>query len=34
MFDDEFYSVIGDILEELIDKQIREDALQYVNTDD
>ena len=34
MFDDEFYSVIGDVLQELIDKQINEDALQYVNTDD
>ena len=34
MFDDEFYSVIGKILEELIQKQMNEDALQYVNTDD
>ena len=34
MFDDEFYSVIGKVLEELIEKQMNEDALQYVNTDD
>ena len=34
MFDGEFYSVIGKILEELIQKQMNEDALQYVNTDD
>ena len=34
MFDDEFYSVIGKVLEELIDKQMKEEALQYVNTDD
>ena len=34
MFDDDFYSIIGKILEELIQKQLNEDALQYVNTDD
>jgi len=34
MFDDEFYSVIGKILEELIRKQMNEEDLQYVNTDD
>ena len=34
MFDDEFYSVSGKVLEELIEKQMNEDALQYVNTDD
>jgi len=34
MFDDDFYSVIGKILEELLEQQMNEDALQYVNTDD
>lgn len=34
MFGDDFYSVIGKILEELLEQQMNEDALQYVNTDD
>jgi hypothetical protein len=34
MFDDEFYSVIGKVLEELIREQMNEEDLQYVNTDD
>ena len=34
MFDDDFYKVIGDVLTDILEKQMKEDALQYVNTDD
>lgn len=31
---DDFFELIGKILEELIRKQLKQDELQYVNTDD
>ena len=34
MFDDDFYKVIGDVLTDILEQQMKEDALQYVNTDD
>jgi len=33
MFDDDFYKVIGDVLTDILEQQMKEDALQYVNTD-
>jgi hypothetical protein len=34
MLDDDLYQLMGDILTDLIEQQVNEDALQYVNTDD
>tara|TARA_B110000305_G_C18939335_1_gene403194 strand:- start:249 stop:539 length:291 start_codon:yes stop_codon:yes gene_type:complete len=33
MFDDEFYSVIGKVLEAILQENINEGELEYVNTD-
>lgn len=33
-FGDEFFDLAGQILEDIIDQQIEEDSVQYVNTDD
>jgi hypothetical protein len=34
MFDDDFYKVIGDVLQDILREQLDKDELQYVNTDD
>ena len=34
MMGDDFFQLIGDILVDIIEKQMKEDNLQYVNTDD
>jgi len=34
MFDDDFYKVIGDVLQDILREQIEQDSMQYVNTDD
>jgi hypothetical protein len=34
MFDDDFYQVIGDVLQDILREQIEQDSMQYVNTDD
>lgn len=34
MFDDTFFNLIGDILQDIIMRQLEEESLQYVNTDD
>jgi len=34
MFDDEFYKIIGDVLQDILREQIDKDELQYVSTDD
>ena len=33
-FKDEFFNLIGDILYDIMDKQLEDGSLQYVNTDD
>ena len=33
-FNDDFFQLIGDILHDLIDQQVNEENLEYVNTDD
>jgi hypothetical protein len=34
MIGEDFFKLIGDILVDIMEKQIEEDSLQYVNTDD
>ena len=34
MFGEDFYQVIGDVLQDIIREQIEQDSMQYVNTDD
>ena len=34
MFDDDFYKVIGYVLQDILREQLDKDELQYVNTDD
>ena len=34
MFGEDFYQVIGDVLQDIIREQLNEGQLQYVNTDD
>ena len=33
-FNDDFFQLLGDILQDLIDQQVNEENMQYVNTDD
>ena len=33
-FDEEFFTLIGDILVDIMDSQLKEDSLEYINTDD
>ena len=33
-FNDDFFNLIGDILYDIMDKQLEDGSLQYVNTDD
>ena len=33
-FNDDFFQLLGDILKDLIDQQVNEENMQYVNTDD
>jgi len=34
MFDDDFYKVIGDVLQDILREQLDKDSMQYVNTND
>ena len=34
MVDDEFFNLIGDVLYDILDQQLNDGNLQYVNTDD
>ena len=34
MFEDDFYKVIGDVLQDILRDQLEKDSMQYVNTDD